>query len=111
MSRRPATAVALVVTVGLLVGSCAPASTSPPSPTSPVVGVVISVDSAGLNDVHGFELRTAAGLTLKFEIGVLENATEFPPGHLKEHIATSSAVRVFFHVDGPRLVVYRLEDG
>ena len=113
--------------VGLALVLCACQSTSSPSPTagpsaspsptsggvipeSPIVGVVIDVDSEGLAAVHGFTLRTAAGLRFEFEIGELENATEFPPGHLHEHVATSSPVRVFFRVDGVRLVAYRIED-
>jgi hypothetical protein len=74
------------------------------------VGVLTSVDSAGLDAVKGFTLRTNAGATVTFELGVLENATEFPPGHLAEHLATSSPVRIFFRVEDDRLVVYRIED-
>ena len=47
---------------------------------------------------------------MTFKIGTLENGAEFPPGHLAEHLATSSPVRVYFRAEGPDLVVYRLED-
>ena len=43
-------------------------------------------------------------------VGTLENGVEFPPGHLAEHLASSSPLRVFFRPEGDRLVVYRLED-
>ena len=79
-------------------------------PSSPIVGVVTDVESGGLNEVSSFDLRTDDGTSYTFEIGDLENAAEFPPGHLREHMATSSPVRVFFEVDGDRLLVTRLED-
>jgi len=45
-----------------------------------------------------------------FAIGVLENGTGFPPGHLAEHMSTSSAVRVSFREENGSRVVYRIED-
>jgi hypothetical protein len=88
----------------------APASGSPAPVTSPVTGVLLSVDAQGLAEVKGFTLRTDGGREVAFVIGTLENPVDFPPGHLAEHLATSSQVRVFFRADGDRLVVYRLED-
>ena len=97
----------LVVTIAL--AGCTPTRSVQP-PSSPVVGVITKVDSTGLNEVASFDLRTADGTTYTFEIGDLENPVEFPPGHLREHMATSSLVRVFFQVDGDRLLATRLED-
>jgi hypothetical protein len=90
----------------------APASATPGAdvPTSPVDGVLINIDSGGLSDVSGFALRTNDGTQLVFKLGVLENGTEFPPGHLAEHLATSAPIRVFFRPEGGDLVVYRIED-
>ncbi len=91
--------------------SCA--CTPPPSPPrSPLEGVVVSVDSAGLGDVRGFDLRTQGGATYAFTLGPLENATAFSPSHLAAHQASSEPVRVFFRVErgGSSLIVYRLED-
>ena len=79
-------------------------------PTSPLEGVVTNVVSGGLNEVSRFDLRTADGQTYELTVGRLENAAEFPPGHLREHMATSSPVRVFFEVAGAELVVNRIED-
>ena len=87
-----------------------PASGSPAPQTSPVTGVLLTIDAKGLTDVKGFTLRTGDGRELAFEIGTLENGAEFPPGHLAEHLAGSTPVRVYFRADGGRLVVYRLED-
>jgi hypothetical protein len=85
----------------------APASSYPPSP---VEGVVVAVDSAGLGRVSGFTIRVPGGATLSFELGTLENPTEFSPSHITEHMATSEAVRVYFRVEDTRPIVYRLED-
>ena len=107
-------AVVMAVVAALALAGCRPTVSASPSmapPTSPIVGVVIDVESSGLNEVSSFVLRTDDGTTYTFEIGDLENAAEFPPGHLREHMATSSPVRVFFDVDGDRLLVTRLEDG
>ncbi|HYM84850.1 MAG TPA: hypothetical protein VEY67_11940 [Candidatus Dormibacteraeota bacterium] len=79
-------------------------------PASPVVGVVTKVDSAGLDKVSGFTLRTQDGQVLVVAIGVLENGAQFPPGHLAEHLATAAPVRVWFRDEGARLVAYRIED-
>ena len=88
----------------------APVGTPPATLTSPVDGRVIRIDAEALTKVKGFTLRTDAGAEIVFTIGVLENGTDFPPGHLAEHMATSSAVRVSFHEENGSRVVYRLED-
>jgi hypothetical protein len=79
-------------------------------PTSPVAGIVIAVDSAGLDQVKGFTLRTNDGSSVVFTLGTLENGDEFPPGHLKEHQAAASPVLVFFRQENGQLVVFRIED-
>ena len=89
----------------------APASGTPGAvPASPVDGVLVDIDASGLTQVTGFTLRTNDGTEIPFRLGVLENGTEFPPGHLAEHLATSAPVRVYFRPDGADLVVYRIED-
>jgi hypothetical protein len=73
-------------------------------------GVVIAVDGSSLTDVTGFTLRTADGRSVPFRIGELQNAAVFPPGHLSEHMATSSPIVVTYREqDGDRVAV-RLED-
>jgi hypothetical protein len=93
---------------------CQPLSSTPPVQTpdvvSPVEGVIVSVDASGLADVRGFVLRVSGGFAFDFVLGPLENPTEFPPGHLTEHLATSQPVRVYFLVQGGERVVFRLED-
>lgn len=85
-------------------------ATAAVAPASPVIGKVIAVDLEGLSKVKGFTVRMDDGLELAFVIGSLENGAEFPPGHLAEHLATASPVRVFFREAGGARVVYRIED-
>ena len=73
-------------------------------------GRLTGIDSEGLTKVRGFTLLTGPGTETAFTLGVLENGIEFPPGHLAEHMSTSSPIRVFFRDQGGTLVVYRIED-
>jgi hypothetical protein len=102
----------MAVVLALAVAACATGPTSPPAasvPSSPVVGIVIDVDSAGLGDVRGFTLRADDGTTLGFTIGRLEPGS-FDPGHLAEHVATGVPVEVTFVVEGDVLVATKLDD-
>ncbi len=126
-----ATAIALAL-VSALVSAAALAACGGPAPTpgvleasslvpaesglpaavgSPVTGRLTRIDAEGLTKVRGFTLRLDGGSEVAFTIGRLENGGEFPPGHLAEHMSSSSAVRVFFRDEGGALVVYRIEDG
>jgi hypothetical protein len=78
--------------------------------TSPVQGLLLHVDLAGLGKVTGFRLLTADGRQIDFKLGVQENAAEFPAAHLSEHMAGGDPVLVYFRQSGSDLVVYRLED-
>ena len=75
-----------------------------------VVGIVTSIDSEGLTNVRSFTLRTQDGRDETFAIGTLENGAEFPPGHLAEHQALGSPIRVWYRADGDAKVAFRLED-
>jgi len=99
-----------MLAVLLVAAACQPAAAPTPDIESPVVGVVVDVDSAGLTDVHAFALRTNGGRTFELRLGPLENATEFPPGHLGEHLASSEPIRVWFNAESGDLVAYRIED-
>ena len=94
---------------GTASGDPSGASGAPPD-AQHVVGVVTSVDSSGLTNVTGFGLRTADGTTMTFSLDALENAVEFPPGHLVEHQASASRIRVWFRTDGGVDRAVRLED-
>ena len=85
-------------------------ATLPPG-TESMTGVVVHVDSAGgLGDVRGFTLRRPGGELVDFSLRELQNGTEFPPGHLAEHQATSTPVQVWFRTDGDERLALRLED-
>jgi hypothetical protein len=111
-------ALALVVVIALtggaaliLGGGPPPGATpSPPAGTAEVVGVIVAVDARGLDDVRGFTLRREGGEQLEFSLADLENATEFPPGHLAEHQATAEPVRVWYRDAGDERLAIRLED-
>lgn len=91
--------------------SASAGAVSPGAPlTSPVDGQLVAIDAEGLSKVKGFTLRLADGSQVPFTIGVLENGSQFPPGHLAEHMATGTQVRISFHDEGGQHVVYRLDD-
>jgi hypothetical protein len=121
-------AATLALAVGLALGACSSAPSAPSAPSSsssspegsatpppadlvsPVTGVLTHIDASGLSQVAGFTLRLDDGREIGFRIGVLENGSVFPPGHLVEHFQAFSPIRVSFRRDGDALVVYRLED-
>lgn len=109
-------ALALVVVIAitggaaLLLSDTSVVDPDGPPDTSSVEGVIVAVDSAGLGDVRGFTLRQVGGETIDFRLGELENATDFPPGHLAEHQATAEPVRVWFRLEGAERFAVRLED-
>jgi len=109
-------ALALVIVVAVtgaaafLLGGSGIRDPDAPPGAEAVVGVIVGVDSAGLDQVNGFTLRTTDRGTLVFTIGDLENGAEFPPGHLVEHQATAQPVRVWYRTEGNEMVAVRLED-
>ena len=101
----------LTPTPGAATASPAPGPSDAVLPLQdPVEGVVIHVDSTGLDSVTGFTLRAIDGKTYDFVIGRLRNAAQFPPGHLVEHAANSEPILVTFEALGPRIFATRLDD-
>ena len=76
----------------------------------PIEGVVVHVESTGIDSVSGFTLRAIDGKTYDFVIGRLQNASQFPPGHLAEHAANSEPILVTFEALGPTIFAVRLDD-
>jgi hypothetical protein len=102
--------VVLGVGAAVLQGTSRPEATAEPSDARSIDGLIVGVDSAGLDKVSGFTLRTGAGESLIFDLRALENGAQFPPGHLVEHQATGQPVRVWYRTgNGVRLAI-RLED-
>lgn len=109
-SRRAALVLTPSLAAAVLLAACSSGSPSSPTLASPVDGIIVGVDATNISIVRGFTLRTKAGQTIQFTLGELEDPTQFPPGHLLEHQATSQPVRVYFATSGSILLVYRLED-
>ena len=107
---QPLAAGVLAVLLAVVLAGCGATCACVAAPISPADGVVVAVDATGLTEVKGFTLRIEGGTTVEFKLGELENVTEFAPGHLKEHQASATPIRVFFRHENDLLVVYRLED-
>lgn len=102
--------IGVIAFVGLRGKPSDPIATNGPLPASPVIGVVVAVDSPSLGVVKVFALQTQEGAAFDFTMGQLENPTEFSPSHLSEHMATSAPIRVFYRFEAGIPTVYRLED-
>ena len=114
MDRRTRNAflLALGIVVVLAGGATLLRATQPisSSTAASLVGVVVGIDTAGLDQVRGFDVRTPEGATVTFAMGDLENGAEFPPGHLGEHQATAEPVRVFYREEGETKIAIRIDD-
>jgi hypothetical protein len=102
--------IALTAAGALLLGGSSIVDPGAPPNASSIDGVIVAVRSEGLDRVNGFDLRTTDQGTLAFALGDLENGAEFPPGHLVEHQATATPVRVWYRTEGGERVAVRLED-
>jgi hypothetical protein len=86
-------------------------STEPPAiPASPVRGVVVAVDSRGLDDVRAFTLRADDGAILVFDLREMRDSPTFPLGHLAEHQATAEPVLVTFRAQDGVLIPTEIAD-
>lgn len=103
---------AVLIVVVAAVATLAGGTTSDPDAPQgdQVVGIVTSIDSGGLADVRSFTLRARDGRELVFRVGVLENGTEFPPGHLAEHQTLVTPIRVWYRTADGERIAFRLED-
>jgi hypothetical protein len=111
----PIAVVAALVVAAIVLSSpgraCAASDAPCPTlPDSPVVGVVVAVDTPSLGKVNGFDLRLDDGSVVSLKVGTLENPTQFSPSHLLTHEATSVPIRAFYRLQDGAPVVYRLED-
>lgn len=88
----------------------APPTTAGAIPPSPVSGVIVAVDSRGLDDVRAFTLRTDDGAILVFDLREMQATATFPLGHLAEHQATAEPVLVAFRVEDGVLVATQVDD-
>ena len=67
--------------------------------TGSATGLVIAVDQPSITKVNSFTLRTDAGAERVFGVGTLDLTDGgFNAGHLREHMATGTAINVAFEV-------------
>lgn len=104
-------AVAVAGGAVVLLGDGAPGPGEVGGDTQSVAGVIVAVDGETLGGVAGFTLRKEGGDLLEFAISALENATEFPPGHMLEHQATAAPVVVSYRTSGGIRYATRVDDG
>ena len=85
---------------------------SPPAdlPPSPVEGVVVRIDQASLGVVNEVDVLMVNGKTVTLAMGPLENAQQFSPSHLSQHMATALPILAYYRLQDGRPVIYRLED-
>jgi hypothetical protein len=102
--------VGITAAAAFILGGPALRGAHSPADAEQIVGVVVAVDSAGLTNVRAFSLRTNADTDMVFALDRLENGAEFPPGHLVEHQAASSPIRVWYRTEAGVHYAIRLED-
>ena len=101
---------AITGAAALIFGGVGRAEPTPTPDLPSAVGVIVAVDSAGLSNVSTFTLRQADGSTLKFDLTKQENAIQFPPGHLQQHLATARLTQVWYRAEAGVLFAIRLAD-
>ena len=99
--------ITVVVVAGLIIGREGPDGNTP---RDTMTGVIVGIDSGGLDAVRGFDLRNGEGEVVSFVVRNLENGAEFPPGHLAEHQATAESVVVTYRYQGIDRVALRIDD-
>ena len=100
----------LAVVVVVVVAAVAAASALGGPGRGAETGVVVAVEATSLSSVQGFSIRTQDGRTVDFRVGAIEDAAQFPPGHLAEHKVTLVPIRVTYVAESGALVAVRLED-
>ena len=73
-----------------------------------IEGVVVDVESSGLNEVTSFQLRHDDDETTVYIIE--DHDYEFPLGHLNEHLSSGDPVIVTGEVREGRLFAESIED-
>jgi hypothetical protein len=101
--------IGLATATAIVLGSGRGDQNAPPN-AEQVTGVIVKVESEGLTDVRGFTIRTDGNVDMVFVLDRLENGVAFPPGHLVEHQAASSPIRVWYRTEGSVNYAIRLED-
>lgn len=83
---------AVACIVMLPFAACGDDAASPPQGATTIEGVVIEVESSGLNEVTSFDLRHEGEETTVYIIE--DHDYGFPLGHLSEHLSSGDPVIV-----------------
>jgi hypothetical protein len=93
-----------------IVGCAAPPAAAD---THTIRGVLLEVQSAGIQQVDGFTLRTDDGQELSFVAAPNFNAGAthvMTPGHMRQHMALADAVVVTYREQNGKLVALSATD-
>jgi hypothetical protein len=96
----------VLLSLALVVAACSPGAES--SDARSVTGVVVDVESTGLNEVTSFELRADDATTTIYIDEDVEYG--FPLGHLNAHMTSAEPVRVETDDRDGRLYAQSIED-
>jgi hypothetical protein len=94
----------------LLVSACTPRAAAQ---TQTVRGVLVDVQSRGLQQLDSFTLRTDDGRELTFTPAPNFNQGEshaMTPGHMRQHMALADPVTVTYREEGGRVVALSATD-
>ncbi len=108
----------MLVVAAVLVAACSggqggtdSGASGSPEGHQEAVGIVIDIKSTSPADVSGFTLRTSSGEMLVLEIDQGDPpAGDFPPAHLREHMAAAEPVRVVYEPGPDTLLARELFD-
>ena len=100
----------LLVAAGVVLAAVAAATVFGGPGRRVETGIVVAVQASSLSSIQGFSIRTQDGRTVNFRVGAIENAAQFPPGHLAEHKVTLVPIRVTYVDETGGPVAVRLED-
>ena len=104
----------LVLLMLVLLGACAaPAPPPAAAPTQTVRGVLVDVQSASLQQLSEFTLRTDDGQDLSFTPAPNFNQGvehQMTPGHMRQHMALGDPVTVTYRDDNGKLIALSATD-
>ena len=103
----------LVLLALVLLGACSTPSPPAAAPTQTVRGVLVDVQSASLQQLSEFTLRTDDGQDLSFTPAPNFNQGvehQMTPGHMRQHMALGDPVTVTYRDDNGKLIALSATD-
>jgi hypothetical protein len=99
---------ALLASLAVVGASCSGDGATGGKPSSPVTGVILTIDSEGFDEVQGFTLR-ADGETYDFVLAPGQDFG-FPLAHLQSHLVGAEPVEVSFEERDGELFATAIDD-